>query len=90
MKIFENIINHKIKTITAEELLKYANQFNITLNNSKAEKVAQYLRNTQLSVFNDDERSKMIRDIARITGPQTARDINKLIIEFTKKNDKKL
>lgn len=85
VKIFENIINHKIKTITADELLKYASQFNITLNKPKAEKVAQYLRSTQLNLFNDGDRVQLIRDIAKITGPQTARELNKLIIEFTKK-----
>ena len=90
MAIFENIINHKIKTITTEELIKYANQFNIALSRNMAEKVALYLRNTTLNIFNDNERTQMIRDIAKITGPQTAREINKLILELSKKQNKKL
>jgi hypothetical protein len=85
VKIFENIINHKIKTISADELLKYASQFDITLTRSMAEKVAKYLRNTQLNIFNDGDRTQLIREIAKITGPQTAREINKLFIEFTRK-----
>ena len=90
MTIFENIINHKIKTITDEELLKYADQFNITLSSKMAAKVALYLRNTKLNIFSDNERTQMIRDIAKITGPHTAREMNKLILELSKKHNKKL
>ncbi|MEH7110651.1 DUF2624 family protein, partial [Bacillus sp. JJ1764] len=49
MKIFENIINHKINTITAEELIKYANQFNITVNRQQAKKIAEYLRGKNIN-----------------------------------------
>ncbi|MFL6559477.1 MAG: DUF2624 family protein, partial [Bacillus sp. (in: firmicutes)] len=44
MTIFQSIINHKINTITAEELLKYANQFNISVSRQQAVKIAEYLR----------------------------------------------
>lgn len=44
MKIFENIINHKVNHITADELLKYGKQFNISVSRSEAEQIAQYLR----------------------------------------------
>ncbi|MGJ7921392.1 DUF2624 domain-containing protein [Neobacillus sp. LXY-4] len=84
VSIFENIINYKLKTITSDELLKYANPFNISLSKNQAEKIAQYLRSTRLNIFQDSERAQMIKDIAKITGPETAREINKLFITFTK------
>ncbi|NMD71872.1 DUF2624 domain-containing protein [Bacillus sp. DNRA2] len=84
VKIFENIINYKLKTITRDELLKYANQFNVNLSKNQAELIAQYLRSTTLNIFNDTERAQVIKEIAKIAGPETAKEINKLFITFTK------
>lgn len=84
MKIFENIINYKLKSITAEELLKYANQFQLKLTKSQAEKIAKYLRGSNLNIFQDAQRAQVIKDIAKIAGPETAIEINKLFITFTR------
>ncbi|MEH7252570.1 MULTISPECIES: DUF2624 domain-containing protein [Bacillaceae] len=84
MKIFENVINHKINTITGDELLKYADQFNIKVNRQQAYKVAQYLRGKNVNIFDDRERSALIKQIAKIAGPETAREVNKLFVQFTK------
>lgn len=84
LAIFQNIINHKIKTITTDELLKYAAQFQISITRDQAQKIAGYLRGKQVNIFDDSERKALIKEIARIAGPETAREINKLFIEFTK------
>lgn len=84
MKIFENIINHKISNITAAELLKYGEQFQIKISKQQAAKIAEYLRGKQVNIFNDSERMKLIKEIAKIAGPETAREVNRLFIQFTK------
>ena len=84
MKIFENIINHKISNITADELLKYGNQFNIAITKQQASKIASYLRGKNINIFNDAERSKLVKEIAKLAGPETARQVNQLFIQFTK------
>jgi hypothetical protein len=84
MKIFESIINHKIKSITKDELLKYADGFKIKLSKNQAGKIAEYLKGTNLNIFNDNERAQMIKDIAKIAGPETAKEINRLFITFTR------
>ncbi|MFO1443443.1 DUF2624 domain-containing protein [Bacillus sp. Bva_UNVM-123] len=84
MKIFENIINHKINTITADELLKYGGQFQISISKQEAQKIAEYLRGKSINIFNSSERTKIIREIAKIAGPETAKEINRLFIQFTK------
>ncbi|MDR7075017.1 hypothetical protein J2Y03_000005 [Neobacillus niacini] len=84
MKIFENVINHKMNTITGDELFKYAEQFNIKVNRQQAYKVAQYLRGKNVNIFDDRERSALIKEIAKIAGPETAREVNKLLVKFTK------
>ncbi|WP_043933901.1 DUF2624 domain-containing protein [Bacillus sp. EB01] len=84
MKLFENIINHKINTITDRELLNYANQFGISINQKQADLIAKYLRGRQINIFNSAERTTIIKEIARIAGPDTAREVNKLFLQFTK------
>ncbi len=84
MKIFENIINHKISTITADELLKYGGQFQISVSKGHAQKIASYLRGKQVNIFDDAERKQLIREIAKIAGPETAREVNRLFIQFTR------
>jgi hypothetical protein len=84
MKIFENIINHKINTITADELFKYAKQFDIEVNRQQARKIAEYLRGKNVNIFDDAERAKLVKEIAKAAGPETAREVNKLFMQFTK------
>lgn len=84
MAIFENIINHKISNITADELLKYASQFQISITKAQAQKIAGYLRGKKVNIFIDSERTALIKEIARVTSPETAREINKLFVKFTK------
>ena len=83
MAIFENIINHKIGNITADELLKYAKQFNISITRPQAEKIAGYLKGKKVNIFIDSERTALIKQIARITSPETAKEVNKLFVKFT-------
>lgn len=84
MKLFENIINHKLSNITGAELLKYANQFQIAVSKTDADKIAQYLRGKKINIFNDSDRAKVIKEIAKIAGPDTAKQVNKLFLMFSK------
>jgi hypothetical protein len=84
MSIFESIINHKINTITGDELLKYAKQFNISVNRPQANKIAEYLRGKNVNIFDNGQRAALIKEIAKIVGPDTAREVNKLFMSFSK------
>lgn len=77
------MVNLKVNMITGEELLKYAKQFNFEVSKDEAEKVAAYLRGKNLDIFDDRTRSQIIREIAKIAGPKTAKELNKLFIQFT-------
>lgn len=77
------MINYKMNSITADELLKYANQFHVQLNSEEAEKITTYLRGKHFDIFNNTERTKIIKEIAKIANPETAREINRLFIRFS-------
>ncbi|EIJ78894.1 hypothetical protein PB1_15089 [Bacillus methanolicus PB1] len=84
MKIFENIINHKINTITTDELLKYAKQFHIKITRQQAHDIANYLHGSNINIFDHSGRKTVIKEIAKIAGPETAKELNKLFVQFTK------
>lgn len=84
MKLIKNMVNYKLNMITADDLMKYSGEFNIQLTRRQAEKIASYLRGKNFDLFDDNVRTKIIREIAKITGPKTAKDINQLFIQFTK------
>lgn len=83
MKMIKNMVNYKINAITPEELLKYAGQFQISLSKQEAEKIAKYLSGKNIDVFDDRDRSQLIREVAKIAGPETAKKLNKLFLQFT-------
>lgn len=84
MKIFETIINHKINTITTDDLLKYARQYQINVKRAQAKKIAEYLQGKQVNIFDTAQRSALIKEIAKIAGTDTAKEVNKLFAQLTK------
>jgi len=84
MKLIKNMVNLKINAITADELMKYASQFQIKLSKNQAEKIAAYLRGKNFDIFDDHVRSRIIREVAKIAGPRTAKEINQLFIQLSK------
>ncbi|MBP3039653.1 DUF2624 domain-containing protein [Bacillaceae bacterium Marseille-Q3522] len=84
MSIFHSIINQKINTVSDEDLWQYAKQFKINVTKDQAKKIASYLRGKKINIFNDDERKKVIREIAGVTGPETAKEVNQLFLLLTK------
>lgn len=84
MKMIKNMVNYKLNMITADDLMKYAGEFNIQVTKHQAEKIAAYLRGKNFDLFDDKVRTKIIREIAKITNPKTAKEINQLFIQFTK------
>lgn len=84
VNMIESIINHKINTITTDELLKYASQYHFSISRQQAQKIVKYLRGKQINIFDATQRAKVIKEIAKVAGPQTAKEVNKLFIQFTK------
>jgi len=83
MKIFENIINHKINNITSAELMKYSKQFKIAITDDEAVKLAKHLNGRKVNIFKPSERAQLIREVAKLTSPQTAKELNDLFNLFS-------
>ncbi|MDQ0175208.1 DUF2624 domain-containing protein [Bacillus chungangensis] len=83
MKLVQNMVNYKMNMITADELLKYAKQFNVALKQEDAEKIAAHIRGKNINIFDHQERAALIKDVAKIAGPHIAKEINRIIVQFS-------
>ncbi|MFK2824384.1 DUF2624 family protein [Bacillus sp. B190/17] len=82
MKFLQHFINQKVQMITGDELLKYAEGFDIPLKREEAERIASRLRRKKVDLFNEYERESLLREIAIITNEQTAKKLSKLLTMF--------
>ncbi|QFT89873.1 hypothetical protein FIU87_14510 [Bacillus sp. THAF10] len=84
MNIYQQIVNKKLHGITPKELLKYSDEYNINLTSDQAKKVAALLNSKKVNVFNTSERIQLMKEVAKITGHETAKKVNQLFLEFIK------
>ena len=84
MNIYQTIVNKKLNSISPSELIQYAGQYQIPLTNDQAKKVSTLLNSKKVNVFNTSERLQLMKEIAKITGHETAKKVNQLFMEFTK------
>ncbi|MCM3161805.1 MULTISPECIES: DUF2624 domain-containing protein [Bacillaceae] len=83
MILFQKIINQKLNNISVEELMQYAKQFNISIGRAQAAEVVKAMNGKNINIFNVNERKKLLSQIASITSPQTAQQVNQLFQKFT-------
>jgi hypothetical protein len=84
MNIYQQIVNKKLHNISPEELMNYSAQYNISLTSDQAKKVSALLHSKKVNVFNTSERIQLMKEVAKITGHETAKKVNQLFMEFTK------
>ena len=82
MKLLQNVINHKINSITREELLKYAKQYSISLTTQQANTIVSHVQGKKINIFNDIQRSKLVKELAKSIGPAKAKEINQLFVQL--------
>ncbi len=84
MILFQKIINQKLNSISVEELLQYAKQFNVAIDQTQAAKVVSIINGQNINIFNHLERKQLLNQIAAITSPETANEVNAIFQKFIK------
>ncbi|MGE6629281.1 DUF2624 domain-containing protein [Bacillus sp. NPDC077027] len=83
MILIQKIILQRLNQITANDLLKYAKQYGVSLSKDQASEVAKLMYGKNINIFNDSERSKLLKQVEAITSKQTAQTVNDLFQQFT-------
>lgn len=82
MNVYHKIVQHKMKSITANELMMYAKEYNVSLSQKDAETIIQMMREKTIDMFNEQARKNWIRELAHRTSPQLAKQANDFIRQF--------
>lgn len=78
----KRIINHKINTITAEELYTLATQYDFDITKKQAQKVMSILRQEILDIDNFKQRDRMLKRVGKEVDKQTQRRVKDLLDLF--------
>jgi hypothetical protein len=82
MKILEQIINSQLNRLTKKELLNYAKQYEVSINPAQAEKIVSLIQGKNINIFDSVERTKLLKEIAKITSPTVAKKVNQIFQQF--------
>jgi hypothetical protein len=75
----QKIVNLKVQNVTTNELLKYAQQYQVALSESDAKKIVVILKKNKVDIFDIQQRKRVINNIATEVNPTVAKSINKII-----------
>ncbi|WP_408006800.1 DUF2624 family protein [Pseudalkalibacillus sp. A8] len=71
----QQMINHKLNNLSAEELTALASQYNIQLTDTQAVQIIRILRQEKIDVADLQQRDRIIRQIEAVVGPHTAQTV---------------
>lgn len=71
----QQMINHKLNTLSAEELIALGSQYNIQLTEAQATQIIRILRQEKIDVSDVKQRDRIIKKIEAVTSPQVAQTI---------------
>lgn len=84
--MIKQVVKQKLKNLSAQELLAYANEYNVDLTMSQAQAIVTYLKSTDLNPLDEQDRMKALKKLAQITDPKTAQKVNRIFQEILKEN----
>lgn len=84
MSLIENMIQLKLKSLTGKQLMKVSNALELGITEEQAEKIALYFKKNTIDIYKDQDRAKVIKEIAKIAGPEPAKKINRMVISLMK------
>ncbi|HHY72993.1 MAG TPA: DUF2624 family protein [Bacillus bacterium] len=81
----QQFINQKLKTITVDELLKHAQNYNVSLSSGEAAKIIGILKaEKSISIDNDEQHRQIIKKIGKEVNMNLAKKANELLRQFKK------
>lgn len=81
--LIQKIVLQRLNQITANDLLRYAKQYGVSLTQNQAADVAKLMNGKHVNIFIDAERNRLIKQVEAITSKQTAKTVNDLFNQFT-------
>ncbi|MGG2013974.1 DUF2624 domain-containing protein [Bacillus sp. S10(2024)] len=84
MNLIQQFVNKKLNNMTSKELLKYSAEYGVSITNEQADKIVTLIQGKQINIYDDQERLQLLKQIAMVTSPATAQQINTLFQKLIK------
>ncbi|MGF9963192.1 DUF2624 domain-containing protein [Bacillus rhizoplanae] len=84
MNLIQQFVNKKLNNMTSKELLKYSTEYGVSITSEQADKIVTLIQGKNINIYDVQERLQLLRQIARITSPATAQQINVLFQKLIK------
>ncbi|MCL7747221.1 DUF2624 domain-containing protein [Halalkalibacter alkaliphilus] len=81
--IMQQIVNNRVNSLTVNELLSLASQYNITLTRQQAEKVISILRSEHIDVANQAQVQRIIHRLQTEVDPYVSSVVQQLLQQFS-------
>ncbi|ENQ3104215.1 Protein of unknown function [Bacillus sp. 491mf] len=78
MNLIQQFVNKKINNMTSKELLKYSKEYEVPITSEQADKIVTLIQGKQINIYDIQERLQLLKQIATVTSPATAQQINTL------------
>ncbi|WP_342044903.1 DUF2624 domain-containing protein [Bacillus sp. OTU530] len=79
MNFIQQIVNKKLNNITTNELLKLSKEYQIPITEDQAQKIVSLIKGKNINIYSHIERIELIKQIAQVTSPSTAQQVNILL-----------
>ncbi|MFB9761813.1 DUF2624 domain-containing protein [Ectobacillus funiculus] len=79
MNFIQQIVNKKLNNITTNELLKLSKEYQIPITEDQAQKIVSLIKGKNINIYSHIERIELIKQIAQVTSPATAQQVNTLL-----------
>ncbi|HEX7064297.1 MAG TPA: DUF2624 domain-containing protein [Bacillales bacterium] len=78
----KQMVNHKINSITPEQLYQLGNQYNTPITMAQARQITSILHEQPVDILDGAQRSRVLGRIAREVDPAVAKKIKSLLEVF--------
>jgi hypothetical protein len=84
-RMISQLVQQKFSQLNSDELIKYGKSYGFHLSKEQADQIVEYIHSHSLDPFNERDRLKLLKKIAKITDEKTAQKAHKLFKDMIKK-----
>ena len=84
MNLIKQIVNKKLNHISTKELLKYSKEYEVPITTAQADKIVLLMKGKNINIYDNTERLDLLKQIAKVTTPATAQQVNTLFQQLLK------
>ncbi|MCM0003285.1 MULTISPECIES: DUF2624 domain-containing protein [Bacillus cereus group] len=84
MNLIKQLVNKKLNHISTKELLKYSKEYDVPITTAQADQIVRLMKGKNINIYDNDERLALLKQIAQVTSPATAQQVNTLFQQLLK------